>query len=390
MTGRSNGGWVGGCSFGRVERFDRPIARKVTPLGVAAAIAGPQHGVVARRQLLRAGLPRDAVDHLVAAGSLILLYRGVYAVGHRSVGPRSREIAVVLHAGPRGALGLHSAGGLWEMRRWRGVVHVIGSRPRRGPGFVIHRTRHLPPEDVTEHWGIPVTTPLGTLLDLSRHLSVDDLDAALAEALVRKLVTLEDLQPRATGNLRKLLPTAPPTRSRLERNLRRLLREHGLPQPISNGIVHGYEVDLHWPEHNLVAELDGYAYHAHRRGAFETDRLEWHLSRGMRDLGATRRSGERVGERDHLGDRRDRQGPVEVREVILDAQVVQHRLVDDEHDEVRHAGAVARHGPGELLPAREVDEPFDRQRIRSVRARSSCRRPRRRRTDVDDHAGAGS
>ena len=136
---------------------------------------------------------------------------------------------------------------------------------------MIYRTRDLRPEDVTVHWGIPVTTPLRTLLDLSRTLSLDALDAALAEALIRKLVTLEDLHPRATGTLRQLLDTAAPTRSTLERDLRRLLRDHGLPQPVSNGIVCGYEVDLYWPEHKLVAELDGYAYHAHRR-AFETDR----------------------------------------------------------------------------------------------------------------------
>ena len=85
-------------------------------------------------------------------------------------------------------------------RPWRGPVHAIGTHSSRsGPGFVIHRTRNLPPEDVTTHWGIPVTTPLRTLLDLSSHLSLDALDAALAEALVRKLVPLEDLQARATG-----------------------------------------------------------------------------------------------------------------------------------------------------------------------------------------------
>jgi very-short-patch-repair endonuclease len=239
---------------------------------VAAQLATPQHGVVARRQLMRAGLTRDEIDHLVAAGRLLLLYRGVYAVGHRPVGPRSREMAVVLLAGSRGALSDHSAGGLWAVRTaWRGPVHAIGSYSRKGPGYVIHRTRHLPPEDVTVHWGIPVTTPLRTLLDLSRHLSLDALDAAVAEALVRKLVTIEALQPRATGNLRALLDTAAPTRSRLERGLRRLLREHGLPQPISNGFIEGYEVDLHWPAHRLIAELDGYDYHGHRR-AFETDR----------------------------------------------------------------------------------------------------------------------
>jgi very-short-patch-repair endonuclease len=181
-------------------------------------------------------------------------------------------MAVVLLAGPAGALARESSAGLWLMTRpWRGPVHAIGTKSRSGPGYVIHRTRDLPDTDVTVHWGIPVTTPLRTLLDLSRHLSVDALDAALAEALVRRLVRLEDLEARATGKLRVLLDTAAPTRSRLERRLRRLLRAHGLPQPVSNGIVEGYEVDLHWPEHRLVAELDGYAFHAHRR-AFESDR----------------------------------------------------------------------------------------------------------------------
>ena len=156
-------------------------------------------------------------------------------------------------------------------RPWHGPVHALGPKSRSGPGYVIHRTRHLPPEDVTLHWGIPVTTPVRTLLDLSRHLSLDALDAALAEALVRRLVTIEALQARATGNLKALLDTAAPTRSGLERDLRRLLREHGLPQPVSNGLVEGYEVDLQWPAHRLVAELDGYEYHGHRR-AFETDR----------------------------------------------------------------------------------------------------------------------
>jgi len=35
--------------------------------------------------------------------------------------------------------------------------------------------------------------------------------------------------------------------------------------------VCGYEVDLHWPAHRLIAELDGWAYHA-PQPAFESDR----------------------------------------------------------------------------------------------------------------------
>jgi hypothetical protein len=263
-----------------VESIDSDIRRKVTPLGIAAAIAAPQHGVVARRQQLRAGLSRDVVDRMARGGKLILLYRGVYAVGHRPVGPRSREMAVVLLAGARGALGRESSAALWAMMRaWRGPVQAIGQKSRRGPGFVIHRTRNLPAEALTVHWGIPVTTPLRTLLDLSPILSLDALDAALAEALVRKLVRLEDLRPCATGKLGRLLETAAPTRSCLERDLRRLLRAHGLPQPISNGILEGYEVDLHWPDHALVAELDGYA----------AERFSLLLGRGLARAGARRR-----------------------------------------------------------------------------------------------------
>ena len=175
------------------------------------------------------------------------------------------------------------AAATWRSHCWRaarspgtarpasGRSRALGTHSWSGPGFVIHRSRNLAPEDVTVHWGIPVTTPLRTLLDLSRTLSPDALDAALAEALVRRLLRLEDLQPRATGKLKRLLETAAPTKSKLERDLRELLRDHALPQPVSNGIVEGYEVDLHWPDLKLVAELDGYAFHAHRR-AFETDR----------------------------------------------------------------------------------------------------------------------
>ena len=86
--------------------------------------------MVARRQLLRAGLKRRAIDHLVAAGSLILLHRGVYAVGHHPVGPRSRKMAVALLA--NGPVARHSSAALWAMTRpWHGAVHAIGAKARR-------------------------------------------------------------------------------------------------------------------------------------------------------------------------------------------------------------------------------------------------------------------
>ncbi len=45
------------------------------------------------------------------------------------------------------------------------------------------------------------------------------------------------------------------TRSRLERRFRRLVRGAGLPEPVINTIVNGFEVDVYWP--GLCVEIDG-------------------------------------------------------------------------------------------------------------------------------------
>jgi very-short-patch-repair endonuclease len=41
--------------------------------------------------------------------------------------------------------------------------------------------------------------------------------------------------------------------------------------PLTNTRVAGWEVDAYWPQHNLVVEVDGFAYHGNR-AAFERDR----------------------------------------------------------------------------------------------------------------------
>lgn len=51
------------------------------------------------------------------------------------------------------------------------------------------------------------------------------------------------------------------TRSDLEADFLALCRKYKLPQPVVNGMVEGYEVDMHWPGTNLIVELDSYEYH---------------------------------------------------------------------------------------------------------------------------------
>ena len=54
------------------------------------------------------------------------------------------------------------------------------------------------------------------------------------------------------------------------------MREAGLPEPMVNASLTApdhprLEVDLHWPTHHLIVELDGYETHR-TRAAFEADR----------------------------------------------------------------------------------------------------------------------
>ncbi len=61
------------------------------------------------------------------------------------------------------------------------------------------------------------------------------------------------------------------TRSWAERRLLALIRQAGLPVPLTNRQLLGFQVDALWPEHRLVVEVDGERFHGGRR-AFDNDR----------------------------------------------------------------------------------------------------------------------
>ena len=41
-----------------------------------------------------------------------------------------------------------------------------------------------------------------------------------------------------------------------------LILRAGLPKPLRNDWLHGFKVDLHWPDQRLVVEADSVAYHS--------------------------------------------------------------------------------------------------------------------------------
>ena len=127
-----------------------------------------------------------------------------------------------------------------------------------------------------------MTTIARTLLDLAEVVPQRHLARAIESAERRSLFDLtavEQLIARSRGRhgLRPLTAALrdyrPPefTRSELERRFLHLCEQAGVPRPAPNLFIAGAEVDMSWPDHRLVVELDGHDSHR-TRAAFERDR----------------------------------------------------------------------------------------------------------------------
>jgi very-short-patch-repair endonuclease len=134
------------------------------------------------------------------------------------------------------------------------------------------------PADFTLLHEIRVTTVARTLLDLAAVVPAQDLTRAIdrAERMERfDLTAVDELLSRASGRrgaaaLRRAIAAWRPrhTRSELEDRYEELVRAAGLPAPLLNVFLEGerdtHEVDAFWPEHRLIVQLDGFAYHRTR------------------------------------------------------------------------------------------------------------------------------
>jgi very-short-patch-repair endonuclease len=247
-------------------------------------IAERQHGNVTRAQLEAIGLTRNEIDERHDQGWLIRRHTGVYAVGHVPRTRESRWAAAVLALGVWAVLSHRAAGALWELLSGTSVTEVIvptAAGHRRRDGIVVHRQR-LPETHVTIHRGIPVTTPIRTLLDLASVLSLNALAKCFEQAQVRLHVPPAPLaaevisRPRHRGNakLRRILLGAvdpADVRSVLELRFLRLCAAYGIPRPQVNARIGPWTPDFLWPERRVIVETDGYEFHrtaaAQRRDA---------------------------------------------------------------------------------------------------------------------------
>jgi very-short-patch-repair endonuclease len=141
----------------------------------------------------------------------------------------------------------------------------------RPPGIRVHRRPSLQDGWYGFYEGIPITSPVQTLIDLATRHGTVKMERAMNEADRLGLVRTDDLRkalndhPGEPGvaRLRGIIDRATfrYTRSELERAFLPLVREAGLPVPRTSVYVTGYEVDFHLPDLGLVVETDGLTYH---------------------------------------------------------------------------------------------------------------------------------
>jgi very-short-patch-repair endonuclease len=239
-------------------------------------LAARQHRCVASRQLHALGYDDGAIAHRVAAGRLMAIYDGVYAVAPVLDDDRTQWMAATLTT-PASALSHAAAAAAWGFRSYKPPFQIVtrpgSGGPRRLDGVLVCRSRTLTGNTST-YDGIPITTPERTLIDLAAQLDARAIARAIREACRLQRTTPSELfvalaRHRGRRGTRRLyaavsryagLPLQR-TKSDAEALALALLRDAGRSPELVNVRLAGEEADLIWPELRLIVELDGPQFH---------------------------------------------------------------------------------------------------------------------------------
>lgn len=248
------------------------------------ATASSQHGLVTWQQLIDAGVAGSTIARWVRAGRLVHVQPRVYRVAGAPVTWHQQVLAAVLAAGPGAAASHRTAAVLWAMLD-QGPIEIVVPRGRTPQlrGVLVHQTRD--PIPVTRRFGIPVTSPMRTIVDLGAVLPALAVEEALDRTEVARLCSVAAVEwelarvarpgRRGAGTLRAVLDRRAlleiPPDGMLEPRFARLLKGAGLPMATFQHRLGRYEIDFAYPDLRLAIEVDGYGPHASRR-AFQHDR----------------------------------------------------------------------------------------------------------------------
>lgn len=258
----------------RAEEVHEPLDQR------AAFLAGKQHGVFSRAQLQLLGATRRAIQHRLEIGRWERVVRGVFRLAGVAPTWRQKLMMAALYWGEGSGISHRAAAALHRLAGFEpDKVHVTIPRSRKGAGPGIVHRNNLPPVDLTEVEGIPVTTAARTLIDIAPIVSRDALEEALDDGLRRGVFSIPRLRwrldelgrRRGAAVLRNILDERAPQekllQSVLERRVLRLIRRAGLPEPVLQYKVR-YRgrliaiVDFAYPDTKLAIEADGEPWHS--------------------------------------------------------------------------------------------------------------------------------
>ncbi len=261
------------------------------PDRVIVELAGRQHGVIHWQQLIDRGISRTAIDSRLRSGFLIRLYRGVYAVGGRTLTQAGHFLAAVFALGEGSALSHHSAAANLGLRATSSAKVAVtvpnrGGRKRREDITVHYGAIH--PWEIDDVDGIPTTIVARTLMDLAEHFPPRVVEKAIARAEQLRSFDLDQIgrvlaaHPHRVGAKRliRILSLQPVTRHDADEGIEELflaiVDDIHLERPVIKpdiyipGRASPYQPDFFWPDLKLIVETDGRQTHL-TPTAFESD-----------------------------------------------------------------------------------------------------------------------
>jgi len=163
-----------------------------------ASFAVAQHGAFTRAQATQAGFGAAQIERRVRAAAWVRVFPRVYRHAATPVSGALLQWAAVSWAGEPCALSHTSAAAIWGMRSRTGErteLIVPRARAPRVAGVVVHRVTRID-GDVVRVGGLPVTSPVRTIVDLAAVLATDELEAVVAAVRAHRPVTLREVEAR--------------------------------------------------------------------------------------------------------------------------------------------------------------------------------------------------
>lgn len=264
-----------------------------SPDSALASIAQSQYGLITRRQALDAGLSKEAILRRVRTGRLVVMSRNVYRLMGAPSSWEQKLLAAFLSLGPGAVVSGRSAAILYGLLHRSDIVElsIPNTRKVKTPvGWIVHRVKDLPPQDVVRFGPFLVTSPQRTMIDIAGLVSPDVLDSALDTGHQKGIVRIARLAFRlrtmnrqgrpGIGVLAQLVDerfhSGREVDSVLEKRLLQLLKDWGFPLPVAQypvklGNGKTAYLDFAYPERKLAIECDGFGSHGYK-DSFEKDR----------------------------------------------------------------------------------------------------------------------